>query len=164
MPRVITPFCNNLRLGDPVLYTKNGRYGKVAATPRESSRRTKILLKDGARPYYLPVEHLRLLVDGTPEDVPPCNGLPTFLIEKTPEEFTQPGRFEAQAQPIKEPPDLYSHAVPDGEHIKSYVVTWIDRAGKFHVEKIAAKGIVMAITLFYGQLKETAIVSVVCVL
>lgn len=69
-------------------------------------------------------------------------------------------KFEAGASPIKLP----EFTKQNGEHIKSYLINYIDRSGKFHCEKVAAKGIVTAITLFYITYSETAIISVICVL
>lgn len=68
------PFCNNLRKGDPVQY--QGRRGVVASQPRESSALTQVLFDGIKSPRYLPVLDLRLLIDGVPEDVPPCDGVP----------------------------------------------------------------------------------------
>lgn len=68
--------------------------------------------------------------------------------------------FEARTQIVKAP----EFTKQDGEHMKSYLINYIDRAGKFHCEKIAAKGIVTAISIFYMQCAEKAIVSVICVL
>lgn len=69
-------------------------------------------------------------------------------------------RFETRSAPLKMP----EHTRLNGEHIKSYVLTYINKQGGFHCAKVAAKGMVTAITMFYMQHEESAIVSVVCVL
>jgi hypothetical protein len=68
------PFCNNLRKGDTVDH--RGRRGVVFSQPRERSAKAHVLFEGIDTPRYLPVLELRLVVDGVPEDVPPCDGEP----------------------------------------------------------------------------------------
>lgn len=169
----MTAYRNNLRKGDTVEVSGDGRRGTVACQPRESSTRVMIKLDGLATPRYFPVLQTRLVVDGVPETVPPVSGevpapAPLPGVERapvappsprtTPPEASPP--FERLAQPIREPED----ARIDGEHLKHYIINYLNRRGEVHVEKIAAKGIVTAITLFYVKFDETAIISVVCIL
>jgi len=78
------PYCNNLKKGDHVLDVVSKTRGKVAADPRENA--TTASVSFGISIRRIPVADLRLIVDGVPEDVPPCNGTP-------------PQRDEAPARP-----------------------------------------------------------------
>lgn len=180
------PFSNNLRRGDRVRETKLNRDGTVVMQPRRSSIKAMVALDglSGARQFHL--QSLRLLVNGVPEDVPPFDGeLPAGAAVKAPATVGLSGarpaaagaeprdaeqremtllekvtKYEARSQPIQAP----AVTLKDGEHLKSYVISYIDQKGVFHCERVSAKGIVTAITLFYIAHEETAIVSVVCVL
>ncbi len=68
---------------------------------------------------------------------------------------------ESRTPSVVKLPDAASR---NGTHLKHYIISYIDNGGKFHVRDVAAKGIVTAITMFYMEVQETAIVSVVCVL
>lgn len=70
----MTPFCNNLRDGDPVLDISSRRPAKVVGQPRESSVNVKVLFQGTNTPRYVSIRHLRLVVDGKPEDVAPHDG------------------------------------------------------------------------------------------
>lgn len=70
----MTPFCNNLRDGDPVLDLATRRPAKVVGQPRESSTNVKVLFQGTNTPRYVPLAQLRLVVDGKPEDCAPCDG------------------------------------------------------------------------------------------
>lgn len=68
------PYCNNLKMGDPVLDVVRSRKGTVAAQPRESSTNVQIEFEGNTAAIYVPIRQLRLIVDGQPEDVPPHDG------------------------------------------------------------------------------------------
>lgn len=70
----MTPFCNNLRDGDPVLDVESNRPAKVVGQPRESSVNVKVLFQGTSTPRYVPISQLRLVVDGKSEDVAPHDG------------------------------------------------------------------------------------------
>lgn len=70
------PFCNNLRKGDEVEHAVSKRRGVVDSNPRETSAQVQIVYDGTHSCRYVPIMDLRLLVDGKPEEVPPCDGLP----------------------------------------------------------------------------------------
>lgn len=77
-----TPYQNNLALNDRVFDTESKRQGKVARMPRETSRSVSVLFDGTTNPRYLDIMQLRLMPDGrTPEDVPPCDGVPADVAE-----------------------------------------------------------------------------------
>lgn len=173
------PYCNNLKKGDEVEDTRSRRRGRVMMQPRDYSVKVCVLLDGVTTPRYFPVGELRLVLDGVAEAVAPVDGVipgsesapatpsPVRRTDEKPDQekteasiLDKVTRFEATASPLKTP----EHTRITGEHIKHYLVTYIDRKGSFNVEKVAAKGIVTAITIFYMSKAETAIVSVVCVL
>jgi len=154
------PFCNNLRKDDTVEIAANGRRGRVVMQPRESSRSVCVLLDGVSSWRYIPVADVRLVVGGVAETVPPIDGEIPRGGAPAPATLPVAPTFEARCQPLKVP----AHAVISGEHLKHYLVTYIREDGQFHVEKVAAPGIMQSITLFYRMHAETAIVSVVCVL
>lgn len=63
-----------------------------------------------------------------------------------------------------EDPRLPTHAEVTGPKIKHYVVTYLETNGQVGVERVAAKGIVTAISVFYVLKPGTAVISVVCIL
>lgn len=69
-------FRNNLTKGDPVMHSETKRPGKVASQPRESSRGAMVLWQGATSPQHCDILKLRLVVDGKPEDVAPCDGEP----------------------------------------------------------------------------------------
>lgn len=78
-----SPFCNNLRKDDVVLHgpltnwrgnPAKGRRAVVAMQPRETSTNVAVIFDGTESVRYVPVQDLRLIVDGKPEDVPPYNG------------------------------------------------------------------------------------------
>lgn len=68
--------------------------------------------------------------------------------------------FESTAKPIK----MLDSAQITGVHMKHYMINYMNKSGQVFVNKTAAQGIVQAITLFYMQHEETAIISVMCIL
>lgn len=80
----MTPFCNNLRDGDPVLDVESNRPAKVVGQPRESSTNVKVLFQGTNTPRYVPLALLRLVVDGKPEDCAPHDGEIPVKEEETP--------------------------------------------------------------------------------
>lgn len=70
----ITPFCNNLRDGDPVLDVESNRPAKVVGQPRESSVNVKVQFQGTNSTRYVPLAQLRLIVDGKAEDCAPHDG------------------------------------------------------------------------------------------
>lgn len=152
-----------LKKGDKVMF--NGVEHVVYTTPRDSSVNVQIQ-HGGMYPRYVP----KVAVGAEP---PPPTSKPSqhFYDEDSPmrgnpeekreREITaaNPG-FEAQAEPIRAP--LTRGKV--GEHVKHYIINYVTESGEFKVERIPGKGIVHAITQFYCQFSETAIVSVICVL
>ena len=186
----MSPYCNNLQKGDVVLDVKSGRRGVVSMQPREKSLSAQVTLDGTNSVRTMRVKDLRLVLNGTPEDVAPHNGeWPVVDAPPAPAPAAAPdtAHIPPPPKPVTEMPDaekteasilqklLNSEAgasplkmpaspLKTGEHIKSYVITYIDKGGAFHCEKIAAKGIVTAIAIFYMHHAQTAIVSVVCVL
>lgn len=80
----MTPYCNNLRDGDPVLDVESNRPAKVVGQPRDSSVNVKVLFQGTNTPRYVPITQLRLVVDGVAESVPPCDGVPPARVVVTP--------------------------------------------------------------------------------
>jgi len=174
----IPPFRNLLNKGDEVMDTKSGLRGRVTMQPRASSPKAMCQMI-GLLARYYPVARLRrVLGTGAPLDLPlpytgtlpaeagplPGRRCPADMSadsEKTEREIlaNTPGH-EARAEPIS----MLDGAKISGEHLKHYIINYVTKTGKFHVEKLAAKGIVSAITQFYIAFNETAIVSVICVL
>lgn len=89
--RAPLPFCNNLRKGDQVLCMLTKRRGIVANDPRENSRQSAVTFEGTNSFRYLFVKNLRLIVDGKPEDVPPCDGVaPGDVLERVAPKPTAP--------------------------------------------------------------------------
>lgn len=75
---MIPRFTNNLRKGDRVMDVRDRRLATVALQPRENSAKVGLTYQgnsDTSKTYQW-IGHLRLIVDGKPEDVPPCEGTP----------------------------------------------------------------------------------------
>lgn len=70
------PFRNNLAKGDRVLDVRTKRLADVMAQPREDSVNVMVSYQghSALTRTYVGVEHLRLVVDGKPEEVPPIDG------------------------------------------------------------------------------------------
>ncbi len=68
------PFRNNCQQGDEVVDVVLNRKGVVAMTPRERSTKTAVRFGGNVTAVYVGVARLRLLVNGQPETVPPCDG------------------------------------------------------------------------------------------
>ena len=78
-----TPFCNNLKKGDPVLDTITNRPAKVARTPQSEQQRMVALIYQGTTsPRYADVMQLRLIVEGKAEAEPPVTGEPPPVAPK----------------------------------------------------------------------------------
>lgn len=73
----MTAFRNNLKAGDRVLSAEKRRLGDVTVTPRESSRNVSVRWQGCQGAVYVDVLGLRLIVNGQPESVPPCDGEPS---------------------------------------------------------------------------------------
>ena len=71
----MSAFCNNLQKGDTVEDVKTKRRGKVANTPRETTRKTQIQWADGPK-TQVDILRLRLVIGNEVEDCPPCDGEP----------------------------------------------------------------------------------------
>jgi hypothetical protein len=134
--------------------------GKVKATPRADNPMVYVLLDGNITPcYYRKQEFYPPEQEGfkpTP-DVPEVQDIRT--VQEPP---TTPIDVPAPAAPV--PLARRLHVKTDGDKIKSYLITYITKTCEFKIEKVAAKGIVTAITMFYMQRGETSIVSVQCVL
>lgn len=130
------------------------RAGKVFRTARDQSKRVQVLMDGNQVPVYYWKSDF--YPDYKAREAQPNSNLDTSKLETDPEWAAKLG------SPIKHP----EHTSDKGEHIKSYLINYVTKDGKFHVEKIAAKGIVTAITIFYftHAEQERAIVSVICVL
>jgi hypothetical protein len=88
------PYCNNLRKGDEVLIVSSGRRGVVKVDCEDKWIFAPILLPGLIRAKKIPIDDLRLLVDGkVVEDVPPCDGVPGPMVrpaQKFSNEAAQP--------------------------------------------------------------------------
>jgi len=72
----MTPFKNNLQKGDTVMHADTKRPGKVAFQPGERNPKACIVWQGTQSPQSTDIMKLRLCVNGVPEDVPPCDGVP----------------------------------------------------------------------------------------
>ncbi len=165
-------------------------WGHVSSKPRPDNPMVFVRLHLGTGPTYYPrheffppthpgaipppAEPKTVAVVEAPPPAPPKVEPPKVDLSKIP---PPPKKIEVPRIPSKEedppeaaitpspvPVDKALHGRIDGEHMKSYIINYLSRDGTFKVEKVCAKGIVTAITVFYMQSQETAIVSVVCVL
>lgn len=141
-------------IDEKVFNYRLARYGLVKTTPRPANPRVQVLLDGNKFPVYYWKSDF--YPDFEKRQNMPGNNLDTQKME------TDPDWAAKQGSPIKHP----EHTGQKGDHMKSYIINWVDKAGDFHVEKIASKGIVTAITIFYFNHaeQERAIVSVICVL
>lgn len=73
---------NNLVKGDRVIHAATHRPGTVETQPRESSRMVAVLWQGTVAAQYTDVVKLRLIVNGKPEDVPPCDGTPPDAVSR----------------------------------------------------------------------------------
>lgn len=161
--------------GDEVFNYKLHRKGVVFCNPREGKNKLCVLLDGLTMPRYFNVDEFDKdygkppVPQEPPPPPPPPEPTPEPKPEAAKKKHLDTTRMEEDPEwakklgsPIKHP----EHTGEKGDHIKSYIINWVDREGKFHVEKIAAKGIVAAITIFYFEHaeQERAIVSVICVL
>jgi len=130
------------------------RFGTVKGTPRAGTERVRVQLDGNAFPIYY------WRADYHP-DYEKRHMLPGANVD-TKKMETDPDWAAKQGSPIKQP----EHVGNKGDHMKSYLINYVTKDGQFHVVKIAAKGIVTAITMFYFEHAdhERAIVSVICVL
>lgn len=135
-------FCNNLRKGDQVLF-KGVRKATVANNPRESSLWVALLFEGCKALRYEHIRHLRLVVDGVPEEVPPCDG-------------------DLPDESAKSPTVAETQRDPDCEIKGNYLITYRTSKNTAAVASIDAKGIVNAVTVFYLAYSETRIISIVC--
>lgn len=78
------PFSNNLVRDDVVMHAQTKRVGKVSSTPTEGSRLTGVIWQGTKSPQYTDVMLLRLVINGTPEDVAPVDGEPPELLPDQP--------------------------------------------------------------------------------
>lgn len=74
-----TPYCNNLAKDDVIVHAETRRVGKVAHNPEETSRMVGIVWQGTKSVQYVDILLLRYVVNGRPEDVPPCDGTPPEL-------------------------------------------------------------------------------------
>lgn len=98
------PYHNNLTRFDEVFHVPSGRRGNVVNQPRESATLVKVELAGGAKPRYFPIDDLRLIVRGVPEEVPPYDGeIPRWekappAAAAQPDRSSIPGQFDEKAK------------------------------------------------------------------
>lgn len=156
---------------NPIYNYRLQRSGVVANTPRARQMKVRVKLdgnvtafyyfKSDFYPDYKQKEAERresLKTDDKPPITPkkPHQKVDITAPERDPEWAAQ------QPPPIASP----DHTSEKGTHIKHYMINYMTKDGKVHVEKIAAKGIVTAITIFYFQhaQHQPAIIQVTCIL
>lgn len=148
-----------LKKGDPVELVDSQRRGVVSNKPHAHATFVRVRLDGMISARYYALAKIRRVVDGKAVVTPPQSLSDDAEIREA-QILKDVSGFEGRAEPVKP----LSEPQLRGEHIKHYLINYVDRAGKFHVERLAAKGIVMAITMFYVKFSETAVVSVICVL
>jgi hypothetical protein len=137
-----------LRKNDRVQRKRDGRLGIVFATPRRGTFSVCVLWDNGCTNYrYVSREEL--------QHAPPSAPPPPVREAKPPSIY----------RAVNEPEQHPEHPrPPESDQPKTYVITYLNQNGTFGVEKVPAKGMVHALSIFYIQTGHTAVISIICVL